>query len=156
QCHHLRRPHRPAGRNGPGLGSPVQPARPRRRGLPPHRRPLPPFTQQQAKQLVAAVENTDPKQQGLLGHNWTVNKLKQWVFRTFGLTAGRNAIRRVLRSAGLTWKKVKKLLGKAKSEKRAAHVQELLKLFARVRDGEVILIYVDEVHIHRDLDLGYT
>src|SRR5262249_241288 len=26
----------------------------------------------------------------------------------------------------------------------------------RVCDGEVLLIYVDEVHIHRDLDLGYT
>jgi DNA modification methylase len=32
----------------------------------------------------------------------------------------------------------------------------LLKLFAGVFDGEVILVYVDDVHIHRDLDLGYT
>ena len=102
------------------------------------------------------MENTDPATQGLPGHNWTVKKLKQWVFQTFGLLAGRNTLRRVLRQADLTWKKVKKLLGKAKPEKRAAHIQELLKLFAQVRDGEVILIYVDEVHIHRDLDLGYT
>ncbi len=29
-------------------------------------------------------------------------------------------------------------------------------MFAGVCDGEVILVYVDEVHIHRDLDLGYT
>ena len=78
------------------------------------------------------------------------------MFQAFGLRAGRNSIRRVLRRAKLTWKKVKKLLGKAKPEKRAAHVQELLRLFAGVCDGEVILIYVDEVHIHRDLDLGYT
>jgi hypothetical protein len=77
------------------------------------------------------------------------------VLQAFGRHAGRGSIRRVLR-AGLTWKKVKKLLGKAQPEKRAAHVEELLKRFAGVCDGEVILVYVDEVHIHRDLDLGYT
>jgi transposase len=78
------------------------------------------------------------------------------VFQTFGRLAGRNSIRRVLRRAKLTWKKVKKLLGRAKPEKRAAHVEALRKLFAGVCDGQVILVYVDEVHIHRDLDLGYT
>ena len=61
-----------------------------------------------------------------------------------------------MRRAQLTWKKVKKLLGRAKPEKRAVHVEHLQKLFAEVCKGEVILIYVDEVHIHRDLDLGYT
>jgi hypothetical protein len=50
---------------------------------------------------------------------------------------------------------VKKLLGKADPQKRAAHVEDLLELFAGVCDGEVILIYADEVHIHRDLDSGY-
>jgi len=78
------------------------------------------------------------------------------VRQALGLTVSRNSLRRVLRGADLTWKKVKKLLGKADPEKRAAHVEALLKLFASVCDGEVILIYVDEVHIHRDLDLGYT
>ena len=76
------------------------------------------------------------------------------MFQTFGRHAGRNSIRRILRQAELTWKKVKKLLGRAKPEKRAAHVEQLQKLFAAVCAGEVLLIYVDEVHIHRDLDLG--
>ena len=102
------------------------------------------------------MENTEPAAHGLPGHHWTVKKLRQWIVQAFGLCAGRGTIRRVLRRADLTWKKVKKLLGKAKPEKRAAHVRELLALFARVCDGEVILIYVDEVHVHRDLDLGYT
>jgi len=56
----------------------------------------------------------------------------------------------------LSWKKVKKLLGKAKPEQRAAHVAHLQQLFADVCAGEVILIYIDEAHFHRDLDLGYT
>jgi len=69
--------------------------------------------------------------------------------------AGRNSIRRVLKQAQLSWKKVKKLLGKAKPEKRAAHVEQLQRLFTDVCAGEITLIYVDEVHVHRDLDLGY-
>ena len=102
------------------------------------------------------METRDPAAQGLPGHNWTVKKLKQWVSRTFRLLVGRNTLRRVLRQADLTWKKVKKLLAKANPDQRAEHVRELLGLFARACDGEVILIYVDEVHIHRDLDLGYS
>jgi transposase len=100
------------------------------------------------------VETSSPSEHGLPGHGWTLKKLKQWVFQTFGRHAGRNSIRRVPRRAKLTWTKVKKRRGKAKPEKRAAHVDELLKLFAAVCDGEVILVYVDEVHVHRDLDLG--
>jgi transposase len=92
----------------------------------------------------------------LPGHNWTVNKLRQWVDKLFGRLVGRNTLRRLLRQAHLTWKKVKKLLGKAKPEKRAAHIQRLLELFTGVCNGAVILIYADEVHVHRDLDLGYT
>src|SRR5262249_18128855 len=120
--HHLRRPHRPAGRNRPGLGPPLQRTRPRGHPLPPHRRASPPFTPQQAQQIVQQVETTDPAKEGLLGHNWTLKKLKQWVLRTFGRVVSRNALRRLLRQARLSWKKVKKLLGKANPEKRAAHI----------------------------------
>ena len=70
------------------------------------------------------METTDPAQHDLPGHGWTVKKLKQWIFQAFGLRGGRGTLRRLLRQANLTWKKVKKLLGKAKPEKRAAHVQE--------------------------------
>src|SRR5262249_26220027 len=77
----------PLGRPG-GAGfagaPPVNGVRPRRPGVPPHRRPLPPFTEQQVKQIVAAVETTAPAAQGLPGHNWTVKKLKQGVLQTFG------------------------------------------------------------------------
>lgn len=51
---------------------------------------------------------------------------------------------------------MKKRLGRAQPEQRAAHIRQLLRLFVGVCDGEVILIDVDEVPVHRDLDLGYT
>ena len=69
---------------------------------------------------------------------------------------GRNAIRRILLAARLSWKRIKKLLGKAKAPKRAEHITRLEGLFARVCRDEVTLIYIDESHFHRDLDGGYT
>ncbi len=100
--------------------------------------------------------DTVPTDHGLPGHNWAVKKLKQWVLQIFGQQAGRNTPRRILHRADLTRKKVKRLLGKAKPDKRAGHVKRVLELFSGVRRGEVILTYADEVHVHRDLDLGYT
>ena len=75
---------------------------------------------------------------------------------TFGRDVGRNAIRRVLHVAGLSWKRVKKLLGKAKPGKRVEHVERLATLFEQVHRREVTLIYIDESHFHQDLDGGYT
>ena len=102
------------------------------------------------------VQESRPAEHGLPGHGWALKELKQWVLQTFGPRAGRDSIRRVSRRAKLTWERVKELLGKAKPEKRAAHVEQLLPLFTGVCDGEVVLIYVDEVHVHRALDRGYT
>jgi hypothetical protein len=92
----------------------------------------------------------------LPGHGWTLKKLRQWILATLGLTVGRNAIRRILLAAKLSWKRIKKLLGKAKAPGRAEHITRLEELFARVCRDEVTLIYVDESHFHRDLDGGYT
>jgi hypothetical protein len=92
----------------------------------------------------------------LPGHGWTLKKLRQWALATLGLAVGRNAIRRILLAAKLSWKRIKKLLGKAKAPGRAEHITRLGELFARACRGEVTLIYVDESHFHRDLDEGYT
>jgi transposase len=138
------------------VGPPLQSAGPRRHDLPPHRRSRPLFDPARSQQVVDLVEATGPVDHGLPGHGWTLKKLKQWVSEIFGRLVSRGTIRRALRRANLTWKKVKKLLSKADPQKRAAHIEELLKLFTGACDGEVILIYADEVHIHRDLDSGYT
>jgi transposase len=105
---------------------------------------------------VDLVEASPPHEHGLPGHGWTLKELKAWAFETFGRIAGRDTIRRILRRARLTWKEIKTRLGRAKPEKRAAHIAGSLKLFAGVCGGEVILVDVDEVHVHRDLDLGDT
>ncbi len=65
-------------------------------------------------------------------------------------------LRNILKSAGLRWKKCKKLLTKAKPEQRVAFVEQFQHLYERMCRLEVQIIYVDESHFHQDLDLGYT
>ncbi|WP_435006508.1 hypothetical protein P12x_004057 [Tundrisphaera lichenicola] len=73
-----------------------------------------------------------------------------------GRTVGRHAIRRILLAAKLSWKRIKKLLGKAKAPRRGEPIARLGELFARVCRDEVRLVYIDEPHFHQDLDEGYT
>jgi DDE superfamily endonuclease/Winged helix-turn helix len=124
--------------------------------LPPHRRAYPLFAPDQARQLVETVTTTEPVVHGLSGHGWTLKKLRQWVLSTFGRAVGRNAIRRMLLAARLSWKKIKKVLGKAKPRKRVEPITRLEELFARVCRDEVTLVSIDESHFHQDLDEGYT
>ena len=62
----------------------------------------------------------------------------------------------MLLAARLSWKKITKVLGKAKAPQRAEHITRLEGLFARVCRGEVTLLSIDESHSHQDLDGGYT
>ena len=60
----------------------------------------------------------------------------------------------MLQRAGLSWKKCKKLLTKADPDKRAAYAAQLEGLFTAMCQGKVRLIYIDEVHLHQDMDLA--
>jgi len=82
--------------------------------------------------------------------------VRQWVKKVFQCDASRNILLQILHQGELTWKKCQKVLGKANPEKRAAYIEQFQKLFAEVCQEKVILIYVDEAHIHREMDLGYT
>ena len=62
----------------------------------------------------------------------------------------------MLTAAGLSWKKCKKLLGKRNPHKRAAFLTRFIGLYERVTRREVLLVYVDESHFHRDMDLGWS
>ncbi len=48
------------------------------------------------------------------------------------------------------------MLKKADPQRRAAFVQYLQDLFARLCRKEIRLLDLDEAHLHRDMDLGYT
>lgn len=102
------------------------------------------------------MTETTPVEHGQPGHNWTVKKVKQWIAETWQCDVCRSALRTLLKSKRLSWKKCQKLLKKAIPEKRAAFVRAFKALYERICREEVILLYVDQAHIHRDMDLGYT
>ena len=82
--------------------------------------------------------------------------MRRWVGDKLGRAVSRSALHAMLRAADLSWKKCKKLLGKRNPHKRAAFLERFAGLYERVARREVVLIYVDESHFHRDMDLGWS
>lgn len=90
------------------------------------------------------------------GRGWTLKKLRHWVASKLGRQVSRNTLRTILQSAGFSWKKCKKLLAKADPKKRAVIVAQFQKLYDQICQEAVVLIYLDEVHLHQDMAVGYT
>src|SRR3954466_8817722 len=86
---------------------------------------------------------------------WTLRRLVHWVRERFGLRCCRETIRAVLHRRKLSWKKAKKLLGRADPERRQAFVEQLQGVLAGAQRDRHRVVYVDEAHIHQDADLGY-
>ena len=73
-----------------------------------------------------------------------------------GRQVSRNTLRTLLKQAGLSWKKCKKLLTRGQPEQRAKFVEDFQQLYTRMCQEEVVVVYLDEVHVHPDMELGYT
>src|SRR3982751_2848787 len=84
-----------------------------------------------------------------------LRRLVGWVAEQFGRTCCRETIRAALHRLGLSWKKAKKLLGRADPERRRAFVEQIQDLLAGAQHDRHLLVYLDEAHIHQDADLGY-
>jgi transposase len=82
---------------------------------------------------------------------WTLRRLVGWVREKFGRSCCRETIRAALHRLKLSWKKAKKLLGRADPERR--HVERIQDLLAGAQRDRHLLVYLDE--IHQDADLGY-
>jgi hypothetical protein len=79
-----------------------------------------------------------------------------WIKASQNRSVCRNTVRKLIRNGRLSWKKCKKLLGKRNPQKRADHMKKFHELYDRMIRGEIQLVFVDESHFHRDMDLGYT
>lgn len=102
------------------------------------------------------MKESVPLAHDLPGYNWTIKKVRRWLKQTYRLEVGRRTLNELLKEHRLSWKKCQKVLKKANPEKRAAFIQQFQALFAQVCQEKVRLIYIDESHFHRDMDLGYT
>ena len=86
---------------------------------------------------------------------WTLKRLVAWVREQFGWTCCRETIRAALHRLELSWKKAKKLLGRADPVRRQAFVEQLQSVLAEAQRDRQLLVYLDEAHIHQDTNLGY-
>ena len=84
-----------------------------------------------------------------------MRRLAGWVRKRFGLVCCRETIRTALHRLKLSWKKAKKLLGRACPERRQAFIECVRDLIAGAQRDQHLLVYVDEAHIHQEADLGY-
>jgi transposase len=138
------------------LGPQIQPSGTRRVDLSTHRWQRPLFVPEEAKQVVDTVENSEPQDHGLPGRRWTLRKLRRWLADKYERIVSKATLHKILHAAQMTWKKCKKLLAKGDPAERVAFVERFLKLYEQVVRGEIILVYVDESHFHRDMENGYT
>ena len=84
-----------------------------------------------------------------------MRRLAGFVQAQFGRRCCRETIRRALHRLKLSWQKARKLLGRAKPDQREAFMAEIGPLLDGARDERHHLVYLDEAHIHQDVDLGY-
>jgi transposase len=95
------------------------------------------------------LEGADP------APRWTLRRLVGWVRDRFGLRCCRETIRAALHRLTLSWKKAKKLLGRADPAQRQAFIEQLQGVLAGAQRDRHLVVYVDEAHLHQDADLGY-
>jgi transposase len=104
-----------------------------------------------ARQAAAAppVAGADPKPHG------TLRRLVAFVREQFARRYCRETIRSALRRLDLSWKKARKGLGRAGPERRESFIGQIDALLDGARDERHTLVYLDEAHIHQDVDLGH-
>lgn len=104
-----------------------------------------------AQQVAAAppIAGADPKPR------WTLKRLVGFVQAQFGRRCCRETVRRALHRLKLSWQKAKKLLGRANTERREAFVDQIRPLLDGAQWDRHHLVYLDEAHIHQDVDPGH-
>ena len=104
-----------------------------------------------AQQTAAAppVAGDDP------APRWTLKRLVAFVRERFGRLCCRETIRVALHRLKLSWKRARKLLGRADPERRQAFLEQLQGLLDGAQRDRHLLVYVDEAHLHQDCDPGY-
>jgi transposase len=138
------------------LGPRLQRTRTRCDDLPANGRRRPPFAPAEAKRIVETITTTAPQTHDLPGRGWTLKKLQHWVSQRLLRTVSRSTLHKTLQAARLSWKKCKKWLGKRDPHKRAAFLDRFVNVYEQVMKQEIVLLYLDESHFHRDLEIGYS
>lgn len=88
------------------------------------------------------------------GQRWTIRKILKLVALKWALSCHKSTLWLWLCGADLSWKKPKKILAKANTAKRLAYLAQFNTLYQEMIQGRRTLIYIDEAHLHQDMDVG--
>jgi transposase len=102
--------------------------------------------------LQAAVEGT-PTEAGVPLANWTWRGVQHCLREQVGLELSRSSGLRWLHRLDFTWKRPKKRLLKADAKKRAAFVQQYVRLRAEAGQSGAKHFFVDEAHFRADAEV---
>ncbi len=116
---------------------------------------LEPLLSPELRQLLLLTLTERPAPQDA-GKRWTLRALQRWMREQCGVDYSTETLRRVLRRLGYSWKKARKLLARANTLARLLFLRQLLPLLEQAQQGDLVLAYCDEAHIHCDCDLGYA
>ena len=119
----------------------------RRAHLSPHRRPSPFCARIEASlrevvHAAARTATTPPIGGADPAPRWTSRRLVVWVRERFGLVFCRETIRTALHRLKLSWKKAKKLLGRADPEQRQVFIERLQPVLTGAQRDQHLLVYV--------------
>src|SRR5215211_4974248 len=117
--------------------------------------PTPPSRTRRGGLRRSAHSRDATPSRGGSGAALALHRLVGWARERFGLVCCRETIRAALHRLKLSWKKAKKLLGRADPERREAFVEQLQGVLDGAQRDRHLLVYVDEAHLHQDADLGY-
>lgn len=86
---------------------------------------------------------------GSIPKKWTIKKIVGFVKDIFDIDTCYDTVRLTLQKMEFSWKKSKKVLYKANSEKRKSFMKDLNRLLFESTNNESFLVYIDEAHIPR-------
>ena len=113
-------------------------------------------SQKNAPPAAESAWDAPPLPQAQPASWFCIRLLCSWLGCITGRTPGRETVRRLVKRLGYSWKKAKKLLGKACPERRAQFVQQLGELLTEAQqDQGPLVVFADEAHLHLDTDLGW-
>lgn len=112
------------------------------------------LSKEQEEQICKLVDENNPQEHGYKTATWDCVELKKFVKDKFDIEISDEAIRKILKKYGFSYKKAEYLFSKRDLEKRNRFVEELFALYDSLKDTKIM--FCDEMSTKLHPKLGYV
>ena len=98
----------------------------------------PKLTKEQEQEICRLVDENNPQEHGYKTARWDCVELKKVIFEKYCIVLSDEAIRKILKKNGFSYKKAEYLFGKRDLEKRNHFVEELFALYESVKNTKIM------------------